>query len=204
MRLLFLLLICIAHLGYGMDNIDWNFIKDQEGFITTANVPAPDKSESGVTIASGFDLGARSIKDLDGLDPSIVDKLQPYLGLKKQDAVNKLKQMPLIVSKQEALKINEFAKRNEYNKLADSWKQATGNDFSSLPRHKATVIASVAFQYGNLKTKTPNFWKQVTADHWDKAYKNLYNFGDDYGSRRRREADYFYTTEYVNGRDIRL
>jgi len=55
------------------------------------------------------------------------------------------------------------------------------------------VITSVAFQYGNLATETPNFWRQVTSGDWDGAVGNLRNFGDAYGSRRNREADYFET-----------
>ncbi len=76
------------------------------------------------------------------------------------------------------------------SKLKKQWKAKTGNDFESLPRHQATPIASVAFQYGDLAKKTPNFWKQVTSNDWDGAKKNLSNFGDIYGDRRMRELDY--------------
>lgn len=191
MKTIFLLLICITFQEYSMKNIDWDFIADREGNITTANVPDPEGSQSGVTIASGFDLGARSVSDLKGLSPSLIETLTPYLGLKKQEALQKLKEKPLKISADEALSINKFAKAQSYNLLANSWKEATGKEFSSLPKHKATIITSVAFQYGNLKKRTPNFWKQVTKDSWDQAYKNLLNFGDNYSSRRKEEAKYF-------------
>ena len=62
--------------------------------------------------------------------------------------------------------------------------------FDILTKAQQTVLASVAFQYGsNLKSKTKNFWKQVTSGDWDSAIKNLENFGDKYSSRRNREAD---------------
>ncbi|WP_422380450.1 pesticin C-terminus-like muramidase [Marinicellulosiphila megalodicopiae] len=51
-------------------------------------------------------------------------------------------------------------------------------------------MASVAFQYGTLSAKTPNFWKQVTALDWTSAIKNLENFGDAYSGRRKIEAKY--------------
>ncbi len=54
-----------------------------------------------------------------------------------------------------------------------------------------TVIASVAFQYGDLESRTPNFWKQVISGDWEAAEANLRNFGDNYGTRRVKEADYY-------------
>ena len=61
--------------------------------------------------------------------------------------------------------------------------------------NKATVIASVAFQYGKLEKETPNFWRQVTNDDWGAAVKNLRNFGDRTPTRRNKEANYFEATE---------
>ena len=46
-----------------MSNINWDFILEQEGFETTGYVPDADNSKSGVTIASGLDLGARKLSD---------------------------------------------------------------------------------------------------------------------------------------------
>ena len=68
--------------------------------------------------------------------------------------------------------------------------KATGTSFDKLPREKATVVASVAFQYGDLESQTPNFWRQTTNNQWMEAYNNLLNFGDIYTSRREREAEY--------------
>ena len=50
-----------------MSNIDFDFILEQEGFETEGYVPDAENSKSGVTIASGFDLGARVLEDLKGL-----------------------------------------------------------------------------------------------------------------------------------------
>ena len=43
----------------GNELIDFDFIKDREGFETKGYVPDPEGSQSGVTIASGFDLGQK-------------------------------------------------------------------------------------------------------------------------------------------------
>ena len=63
-----------------MSNIDWNFILEKEGYKLQGYVPDPENSKSGVTIASGFDLGARTIEDLKGLPQDIIDALKPFLG----------------------------------------------------------------------------------------------------------------------------
>ncbi|MFM5557272.1 pesticin C-terminus-like muramidase [Aeromonas rivipollensis] len=53
-----------------------------------------------------------------------------------------------------------------------------------------TVIASVEYQYGSLKIKTPALWEQVVNQEWQDAYENLLDFGDAYISRGRKEAKY--------------
>ena len=175
-------------------NVDFQFIEEQEGFKLDGYVPL-DKDgnplgKSGVTIASGFDIGQRSAEDLSGLPKKIQDKLKPYVGLTQEQALKKLKTNPLVLTKQEGKVVNTFAKKEALSKLSRQWKEKTGTDFESLPQNQATPIASVAFQYGDLETKTPNFWNQVTTGKWGEAKKNLANFGDDYGSRRKRELDY--------------
>ena len=171
-------------------NIDFNFIMEQEGFETEGYVPEAASSNSGVTIASGFDLGARNKNDLKGLPKDIVKALTPYLGLKGMEAQNFLDNKELIITEEQGKIINEFAKKEAVRNLKTKWEKATGTSFDKLPREKATVVASVAFQYGDLESETPNFWRQTTSNEWKEAYNNLLNFGDIYKSRRKREAEY--------------
>ncbi len=173
-----------------MSNIDWDFISAREGKgRLTGYVPDADGSDSGVTIATGFDLGARNLADLTGLPKILIDKLAPYLGIKGAQAEEVAGN--LLITDPEAKTIDEFSKKDAVEKLQSKWQAATGESFDDLPKHKATVIASVAFQYGDLQSETPNFWRQVTSDDWDAAEKNLRNFGDNYKTRRNLEADYF-------------
>ena len=178
-------------LGAG-SNIDFNFILEQEGFKTQGYVPEATQSNSGVTIASGFDLGARNENDLKGLPQDIVETLKPYLGLKGEEAENFLNSKRLTVTKNQANIINEFAKEEAVRNLRTKWEKATKTSFDDLPKEKATVLASVAFQYGDLESKTPNFWNQTTNNQWIDAYNNLLNFRDVYNSRREREAEYLF------------
>ena len=169
-----------------MSNIDFDFILKQEGFETKGYVPDAKNSKSGVTIASGFDLGARKLEDLKGLPQDIIDLLKPFLGFKGVQAEEIASN--LNISEDQGKIINEFAKSEAITNLKSKWEASTGTSFDDLSTEQATVLASVAFQYGDLESRTPNFWKQTTSGDWVGAYKNLLKFGDRYTSRRLDEA----------------
>ena len=91
------------------DLIDYSFLSDLEGGRTTIGyVPAAAVSKSGVTIATGFDLGQRSQMDLKrlGLPANLIEKLKPYLGAKKEDAKKLLDATPLTITSTEAESID--------------------------------------------------------------------------------------------------
>lgn len=86
---------------------------------------------SGVTIASGFDLGSKSVGDLKalGLPTALVETLTPYLGLKLQDAVNKLSEKPLSISGADAALISSAAHAEAMTIIRrdEIWKQISCN-----------------------------------------------------------------------------
>ena len=89
------------------DRIDYTFISKREGGdVTTAYVPDPQLSDSSVTIAMGFDLGRRDESDLHRLQLSaaLVQKLKPYLGLRRAAASSFLKQHPLAILRPKQIK----------------------------------------------------------------------------------------------------
>ncbi len=164
--------------------IDFNFIVNLEGCELNGYVSDAENSQSGVTIASGFDLGSRGWGDIpDTLKPI----LSKYCGLRGQSALNYLKRNPLTITTMQAKILNEYAHKEALNRLLDAWYSDV--DFESLSIEIRTVIASVAFQYGSLAVKCPNFWKQVNESDWLGALANLRNFGDRYPTRRNKEAD---------------
>lgn len=179
------------------DAIDYKFICDREGGRRTkAYVPEPDTSDSGVTVATGFDLGARSEIDLNrlGLGLGLIAKLKPYLGKKKKDAVDALKKAPLTVSLLEAEQIDRASFASHVSDLGAAYDAAVGTDrtkkkFEDLPSEAQTVIASVAFQYGRLSRRAPKFWKAAVSQDWKETVKILRSFEDKYAPRRNLEAD---------------
>ena len=80
------------------DKIDYSVIGELEGGSQTSGyVPAADVSKSGVTIATGFDLGQRNESDLKslGLSSALITVLEPYLGKQAKDAQDALDKTPL-------------------------------------------------------------------------------------------------------------
>jgi hypothetical protein len=141
--------------------IDWNLIAEFEGGVVLKGyVPDPLASKSGATVGVGVDLGQWSEADLRGLGiaDDLLAHLRPYFGLRGASAVA-------------ALRVH----RN-------------GLTFDALPSECQTVIVSVAFQYGDLARRAPNFWRQISEQRWADAVANLMDFGDRYPTRRRREA----------------
>jgi len=187
-------IVDVAETTTASDKVDFDFIKEREGYKKSMYVPKDKKGtvlgKSGATIASGFDLGQRNEADLKGLPTALVKKLKPYLGKKGSVADTYVKNNPLTLTTKEADQINKFAKKQEINRLKDDWESASDVAFEDLTKEQATVVASVAFQYGDLPTETPTFWRHVTNGDWDKAEAELRNFGDEYTTRRTAEADY--------------
>ena len=107
------------------ENVDIDFIVGKEGFELQGKVPDAKNSKSGVTISSGFDLGARNLNDLKGLPKNIITKLKPFLGLKGSEAVAKAKE--LNITEEEAEIINTFAHKQSLSKLKRNGKKILDN-----------------------------------------------------------------------------
>lgn len=175
------------------DLIDYSFLSDLEGGRATKGyVPAAGVSKSGVTIATGFDLGQRSESDLKklGLSVALIEKLKPYLEVKKEDAKKLLEKTALTITAAEAEFIDKAVKSAHLATVTLKYDTASsGKKFMDLPAEAQTVIASVSFQYGkNLDAATPKFWASVVKQDWEEAAKLLRSFGDVYPTRRKKEA----------------
>lgn len=166
--------------------IDFSVISEFEGRSLVGYVPNAGGSKSGVTVASGFDIGQRSPSEI---PRQVRGKLSPYCGRTEFDAVAFLRDHPLTITTDECDLINKFAHKEAAERLISAWNKESFTPFSMLPNEAQTVVASVAFQYGSLEKATPNFWRQTTSGDWVGALANLRDFGDSYKTRRNKEAD---------------
>lgn len=172
--------------------IDYGFIERLEGMSMSGYVPELDGGaiDPGVTVASGFDIGWHSAEQiLRAFPPELANKLIPYCTMVGREAIIALANIPLSLSLSECSDINKYAHRSSLKMLLNDWGASTNVPFSSLSDECQTVIASVAFQYGSLSCRTPNFWNQVIIGDWWSALKNLRSFGDRFNTRRNIEAD---------------
>lgn len=180
-----------------VDLIDYKFLSDLEGGCRTIGyVPAATVSKSGVTIATGFDLGQRSESDLRnlGLTSLLVSKFKPYLGKKGKDAVAALKVAPLTISAEQGRTIDKAVKAAHIQSLKTKYATSPHNTAAKalfdIPSEAQTVTVSVSFQYGvHLNVSAPVFWKAASAQDWSSAVNVLRDFGDVYPTRRNKEAD---------------
>ena len=183
-----------------MSNVDYDFIREREGFKTIGYQPT---KSSGVTIGMGVDLKSKNRDYFKGLPKELVDKLAPYFGLTGSDAARVASN--LVLEEDEAQQVSEYVKDKELDTLRAKFKQASGIEFDNLPTKIATPLASVAFQYGmgNPEERFPNFWKAATTLNTEAMEKELRDFKDAYGPRRNLEADYL-TQPWIGGESVDL
>ena len=180
--------------------IDLNFIRALEGGQKLWPY-WPGGAKSGVTVASGYDLGHRTRKQLQsaGLSERGFRLLAPFLGLrgyKAKRALDAANRVPpaVSISRPDAEKLDEAACGEILEPLVSAYDLATterAHCFEELPQEAKTVLASVAWQYGpNLKRRTPKFWDKAVRCDWQGMERELRQFGDRFPTRRNIEADY--------------
>ena len=181
------------------DQINWEFIGELEGKgLETGYVPTDNNGKiigtSGVTIATGVDLGTKDRNFFNDMDVSeeIITKLEPFFNLKGADALLQAEKLQLSASEVKEL---DTAIKKKYSKdIINQYEKDSGKNFEDLTSEQQTVITSVAFQHGLKQTTSYNFWDQVITDDWNGAITNLRDW-DGTGKpsqtqiRRDKEAD---------------
>lgn len=149
---------------------------------------------SGVTIATGCDLGQTDEASLKGYGLLNIDiaPLKPYLGLKKAAALKKLYQAPLLVSPQCAEAI-DHALHGGYLKryVEPTYNKSSKIPFADLPPQAQAVIFSVIYQKGatGVPRDWPKTWKYLTTQNWCAGANELKNGFKQYVGRRRIEGN---------------
>ena len=173
--------------------IDRNFIREMEGSSLKGYVPLVDATNSGVTIAHGFDLGQLSFREFDKLplDENLKVKLRPYVGLKKYDALSFLQKHPLSITNAELTELNTVAANKILKPLVKYYDNASKEPFLKLPAAAQTAVFSYAYQNGAFfmfQPQSRKLWEYFVTQNWGKASKQLRQFSA-YQSRRASEAN---------------
>ena len=119
-------------------------------------------NRSGVTIGVGVDLGQQAPEAYKdrlrnfGIKQELIAKLEPYMGLIRGQAIEKLKEKPLSLSKQEVEQVVAEMKNEMLKDLAREYKDLTKDikkhrEFKELAIEEQTILFSRKWQNGNLQ-----------------------------------------------------
>ena len=177
-----------------------NFLGPLEGAGVTRGYVPCDKAGrplgvSGVTIGTGVDLGqqtALGLLDM-GVPFELVDKLRPYIGLKKQAAVDALKIQPLTLTSAEVKALDDAVIGRYVKNIAAHYdKHNPHQPFAAIPSPAQAVTVSILYQRGlGFCTKNPGWWAPMLAGDWKAAAAWLCDpaNGGGYHSRRKSEGE---------------
>lgn len=148
---------------------------------------------SGVTVGAGIDLGQNGHL-YNKLKAETYNVIRPYIGLRKQDAINLINSIPLLLKPEQLEEIETLIKDTKLMEFIYWFNMNNKNnvEFNNLPNEIQTAIFSFGWQNG-LKTKAIS-WKN---EYWDKVLnndwvdvKNILMFKSlDYKKRRNDEAE---------------
>lgn len=149
---------------------------------------------SGVTIATGCDLGQTDIATLKGYgvnDNFLLEILKPYIGLKKNAAIQKLHQSPLAISSAHAELLDHSVHGGYLDRYArPAYEKKSRVKFDDLPLQAQAVVMSVCFQKGcgGVARDWPKLWGYLTTQNWKSAAYELKHGFKQYTTRRKIEG----------------
>ena len=169
--------------------IDAQFIACHErisqcGYVPLDSTTGAVAGGSGVIVGAGVDLGSKDgayFKSIGISSTTLIDKLDPYFGLKRNDAACAVLERPLILTEREGNNLTDRVSTNVASSVEQRYNQNRGPNtmsFRSLPRGIRTAIVDVWFQFG-LPGNYSTFWNFVVRNNWMGAVTELRNFYSD-------------------------
>jgi len=193
-------------------NINFDKLADFEGgqalqgYIPGHTVGVKDDADkvagrSGVTIATGFDIGQWSVLDLSktlGLSGALQEKYKRFCGKIKQLAIDELESKELSVTKPEADETDMKVQRFHLIAAMATWDDdpKPAKKFTELTMAQQTVVLSRTYHQGIGMPDTKiaqAFYSAAQKGDWEAAEKALRNYpvkAKWYQTRVHQEADY--------------
>lgn len=178
-------------------NVDMSFLRGVEGRELRAYVPKKAGQvigKSGVTVATGVDLGQRTREQIRSwnIPESLKLKILPYAEKRREEAVKILAEKPLKITNEEADYLDFAVIHEDIRKMATKFESDSGHRFQSMPWQVQTVLASLAINFGPaLHVAIPNTWKFAISRDWVGLADRLENFpskNPELIKRRKKEA----------------
>jgi len=152
---------------------------------------------SGVTIATGVDLGQQTREGLRamGVSGNTLAILDDYIGLRQKSAAQKLKTSPLTITPEQVKEIDEAVHRAY---IADAARKFGQERFEAAPKEVQAVAVSLCYQFGTpARQASPTLgtaWQAMQKGNYLEASAHLTNptgwsmDHQQYLPRRRQEA----------------
>lgn len=178
------------------ENLPPHFKPILKGYVPNNNGVAI--AQSGVTIATGCDLGQQTPEGLlkMGVPQILLSRLIPYCGLRKELAIVKLSKLPLLISESDADAIDTAVIGSYIRDVQDRFDRDAGRAtafpgwrFADRPKEVQAAVLSLRYQLGF--GGFPKTWGMIVAGDYHAAITELRNpaqWGGKYMSRRRDEA----------------
>lgn len=180
--------------------VDYAFIRNHEGE-AILNGYVPQKKDgtvigkSGVTIASGFDLGQHNSYDLNRIfgssdtNKTLKDLFTPYLGKQKDDAKTYLKAHPLTITTEQAATVDECVMSQILPSIQKQYEDSTSGKWDDLPDQAQTVLFDLGYQFGQNNGIPSDVMKKIKEGDYSGAASTLEEMGKTaYKNRRNAEA----------------
>lgn len=153
---------------------------------------------SGVTIGVGVDLGQQSVTELRelALSPSLLDKLEVYVGLTGRAAVIALYGQPLSITADQARALTQAVQNRYLETVVIPWFDrycGESGAFAALPWQAQTVVYSLVYQCGprGALRRGPKTILALSDHDWTHAAAYLCDAGGwngEYLGRRKKEG----------------
>lgn len=145
---------------------------------------------SGVTVATGLDLGQQGDADLRrfGFPEDLHKKMQPYLGKTRFNAMEALRQAPLRLTEEECDVVNDGVHRDYIRRAAARYDRAAFGRFADVPAEAQAVVVSLFYQLGSPARYPEGVWDALSAGSWKRAARCLRADDSRYRLRRQDEA----------------
>ena len=148
---------------------------------------------SGVTIATGVDLGQTDVATLKkiGVIDAVIEQLMPYIGLRRDDAIRALHRQPLVVLDDVAAMLDHCMHKHHLKIILARYDRDAGaGAYADIPWQAQAVVYSLLYQMGTgSPSKMPKTWRALVGKNWKEAAEELMSENwKGYKSRRKAEG----------------
>ena len=145
--------------------------------------------QSGVTIATGLDLGQQTRGALIryGITGTLLEKLSPYLEKTRYRAIDALRERTLAVTDEECTLIDDLVHADYVRQAQTAFDRMSPFNFTDTPKEVQTALVSMYYQLGSRACRHAA-WRFLAAGKFGKAAETLCSDRTRYKARRRDEG----------------